>query len=114
MINLIDEISNTESRIFCIINGGPGISRKTIKYSNGIVLNIGTGSPVKIIDIINKVRKKIGKGEPILGKIKLRKNENLRLYANNSRIKKLMKWQPKVKLNEGLVRTINYYRKKYE
>ena len=41
-------------------------------------------------------------------KIKIRKDEISKLYPNISKARKILKWKPKIKLNIGLKKTINY------
>lgn len=57
----------------------------------GEIINIGSGKPVLIKKIINTVVSKVGSGRPCFGKIKYRNLENLNLYANISKAKKLLK-----------------------
>ena len=82
------------------------------KKSNGHIINVSSGFPVKIRFIINKICRKIKRGKPIFGKIALRPDEPLKLYSNYQKAKKLLGWKPKTKLNIGLNKTINYYEKR--
>ncbi len=82
------------------------------KESNGHIINICSGSPVKIKFIINKICKKIKKGKPIFGKIALRPDEPLKLYSNYQKAKKLLGWRPKIKLEAGINKTIKFYEKR--
>ena len=59
--------------------------------------------------MIKKVIKLIGSGKPMFGALPYRKGENMSLYANTNEIYKILKWRPKISLNEGLKRTIKYY-----
>ena len=43
------------------------------KQTNGEIINIGSGKPIKIKYLINYIRKLIGKGKPQFGKIKKKK-----------------------------------------
>ena len=52
----------------------------------------------------------MGKGKPIFGKIKMRKDEINSLYPNIKKIKKRLKWRPKINLEKGLKKTIEYYK----
>jgi len=79
--------------------------------SSGEIFNIGTGKPVQIKQVIKKICKIIGKGKPIFGKINFRSDEIARLYPNINKIQKVINWKPKIKLNNGLSKTINYYKK---
>ena len=79
--------------------------------SSGEIFNIGTGKPVQIKQVIKKICKIIGKGKPIFGKINFRSDEIVKLYPNINKIQKVINWKPKIKLNNGLSKTINYYKK---
>jgi nucleoside-diphosphate-sugar epimerase len=79
------------------------------KQAEGKIFNIGSAKPIKIKTVINKIKKIIKKGEPIFGKIKLRKEENLKIYPNISKAKKELKWFPKYSFSKGLNLTINSY-----
>ena len=82
------------------------------KKSNGHIINICSGLPVKIKIIINQICKKIKRGQPIFGKISLRPDEPLKLYSNYQKAKKILRWKPKTKLSEGLNKTIKFYEKR--
>ena len=82
----------------------------TKKKALGEVFNIGSGKPVSVKFIINKISNIIKKGKPQFNKIPFRKNENLKLYPSIDKIKRILGWKPKTNLNQGLVKTINYYK----
>ena len=74
--------------------------------AKGEVINIGSGKPKKIKDIINYIRKISKGGHPQFGKIKLRKDEILRLYPDIKKAKKKINWKPKISFEKGLKSTI--------
>ena len=76
----------------------------------GEVFNVGSGKPVSVKFIINKISKIIKQGKPQFNKIPFRKNENLKLYPSIKKIKKVLGWTPKTNLIQGLTKTINYYK----
>ena len=78
------------------------------KKTNGEILNVGSGKPVKIRFVINEIVRQIKKGYPNFGSIKLRKDEPSKLYANMKKIKKFSKWSPKINLSKGLGKTIDF------
>ncbi len=82
------------------------------KKGFGQVINIASGKPIKVKNIVNKIVNKIGKGKPIFGKINYRDLENMKLYADISKAKKLLKWKPTVTLDQGLELTIKSIVKK--
>ena len=77
--------------------------------SNGEIINIGSGKAVKIKDVINEICHLVGSGQPIFGKIKMRKDEIKSLYPKITKAKKLLNWQAKTNLRLGLKRTIKYF-----
>lgn len=79
------------------------------KKSNGEIINIGSGKPKKIKYLINKIKSIAKGGEPDFGKIKLRKDEILKLFPDISKAKKILKWKPQVRFESGLKKTIKYY-----
>ena len=84
--------------------------KKKLKF--GQVYNIGYGKATKVKSIIKLINKKINKGKPVFNKIKLRKEEQKFLYPNISKIKRDTGWKPKIKLNNGLMNTIKFYKNK--
>ncbi len=78
---------------------------------NGHILNLASGKPIKIKNVIRKVVEIVGSGNPQFGKIKYRSKENLSLYADINKAQKLISWEPKIDFDLGLKKTINYYTK---
>ncbi len=83
------------------------------KKSKGQIFNLGTGTPIQIKKLIIMIRNKIGKGTPIFGKIKLRKEEALTIYPKIKKIKKMINWYPKINFKKGLNKTIKYYKDRF-
>lgn len=77
----------------------------------GEVINIASGKPITIKNLIQKVRDLIGKGNPIYGGIDYREGESMKLYANIEKANKLLKWQPRYEFQESLKKVINWYLK---
>mgnify|MGYP001265771143 CR=1 FL=1 len=80
------------------------------KKTNGQIINIGTGNPIKIKTVIERVRKITKGGKPNYGAIKLRKDEIIKLYPSTKKAKKILNWKAKTNFNKGLKRTINFYK----
>jgi len=49
-------------------------------------------------------------GYPLFGKVKLRKDEILKVYPDISKAKNKINWKPKISFKEGLKATIDSYR----
>ena len=80
------------------------------KNTLGEVLNVGSGKPKKIKKIIFLIKNLIKTGNPILGKLQMRKDEILKLYPNIKKIKKKINWKPKIDLITGIKKTISFYK----
>ena len=76
----------------------------------GEVINIGSGSPITIREMIQKVQYLVGSGTPLFGEFPDRKGENPSLYANIDKAKRILDWAPKISLEDGLKKTITFYR----
>jgi nucleoside-diphosphate-sugar epimerase len=83
------------------------------KNSLGEIFNLGSGNLIQVRKIIEYINKKINKGLPIYGAINLRKDELNKVYPSIIKIKNKLNWRPKNSLTKGLIKTINYYKKKY-
>ena len=81
---------------------------KTIKSekAKGEIINIGSGQPIKIKYLINKICKLIKKGNPQFGKIKIRKDEKKIFYPNIKKAKKLINWAPKKNFHQAIIKQI--------
>jgi UDP-glucose 4-epimerase len=81
----------------------------TNKNARGEIINIGSGKPKKIRKIIEDIQKIVKKGHPQFGKIKLRKDEILKIYPNINKARKKIKWKPKISFNKGIKSVIKFY-----
>lgn len=84
--------------------------RKKVKL--GQILNVGYGKALKVKNVINITNKKINLGKPIFNKIKLRKEEQKYLFPSISKIKKVLGWKPKTQFDNGIDKTIKYFKNK--
>ena len=69
---------------------------------NGKIINIGSGNPVKVKDIVEKIISIVGNGQPLYGNRKLRKGESKNLYPDIGYAKEYLSWEPKTSLEEGI------------
>ena len=80
------------------------------KKAKGQIINIGSGNPIKVKDIINTIKKISKGGLPQFGMIKLREDEILKLYADTSKAFNILKWKPKISFEDGIKKTINSFK----
>ncbi len=73
------------------------------------IFNVGTETGVKVRDVLDKIFKIVGYEVPIddLGK---RPGDVAANYASSAKLKKAVGWEAKVDLDEGLKRTIDFYK----
>tara|TARA_A100001011_G_scaffold312565_1_gene330057 strand:- start:180 stop:1088 length:909 start_codon:yes stop_codon:yes gene_type:complete len=97
---------------FCFIDDAVNAMFKTfnLKKTNGKIINVGSGNPIKIKKAINLICKMIGAGKPRFGKLKYKKNINMKLYPDITRAKKLIKWKPKINFLQGIKLTISTFK----
>ena len=83
----------------------------------GLVFNIGSGKPTNFIELAKLITRLAGSGNfKFTDFTKERKEiEPGDYYADISKIKNIVGWSPKVDLENGIVKTLDYYRayKKY-
>jgi nucleoside-diphosphate-sugar epimerase len=77
---------------------------------NGEVINIGSGVPVKVKDVVKSVVQKIDGGIPLWGRHPYRPGENMNLYADITKAQKILNWKPTCSLDFGLDETIRWFR----
>lgn len=78
--------------------------------SKGHIINIASGVPVRIKEIIQRIIVFTGAGRPLWGAHPYRKGENMALYADISLAKAILQWEPTMSLDSGLQKTIDYYK----
>lgn len=76
----------------------------------GRVINVASGKPITIRQVVETVRLQIGSGKPQYGAISYRPGESMDLYADRSLASQLLRWEPKVDLERGVKDTIAWIR----
>ena len=83
--------------------------KKGEKYNIGSGINCSNLFIVKkILNILKKNDLKIGKSVKIKF-VKDRPGHDFRYALNSNKIRKRLKWKPKINLNQGLTKTVNWY-----
>lgn len=106
--------TGTQTRDFIYIDDVVGATLEVLNYTgcDHVIYNIGTGIETKISDIYQLITKNLGKDiVPIFGPSK---TEDLkRSCLDGSKIKRELGWQPRYTLDQGLKKTINWFKKHY-
>lgn len=79
----------------------------------GEVYNIGSGIPVSFIELANKIIEVSGKGKVDYTEFTTERKalEPGDYYADITKIKNAIGWEPKIPLDEGIKKTLEYYKK---
>ena len=83
------------------------------KYNQpvGEVINLGYGKAASIGEIVNLIMDIMGVKKEIISdsnRIRPKDSEVMNLISDNSKAKKLINWEPKIDLREGLTNTIDF------
>lgn len=75
------------------------------------VFNLGSGKAVPLRVVIEEIRDRIDPSLPLgFGDIPYRPDQVMRLEADISRLRRATGWGPRMSLQEGLARTVEWYR----
>ncbi len=85
------------------------ISAMESSNAQGEVINLASGAPLKIRDVLEEIRRLVGGGDPKYGEIPYRPGENMELYADISKAQRILSWEPKIDLVDGLNRVVRYH-----
>jgi UDP-glucuronate 4-epimerase len=77
------------------------------------IFNVGKGRPDKLIDLVKILQKNLKNKFNINYKNFIPKGDIEKTYSNNYKIKKLLKWNPTISLNEGLKNFFEWFKKNH-
>jgi UDP-glucose 4-epimerase len=80
---------------------------KSSKIDENLFLNIGTGVETSVNELVSTLKNTIGYEGKILYHPK-RDGELLRSVLDNSKAKKVLGWDPKFSLNDGIIELIEW------
>jgi len=103
----------TQTRSFCYIDDLlEGIFKiSIIRDSNGEVFNLGNPEEYKILDFAKIIKRLTHSKSPIIFKV-LPQDDPKQRKPDITRVKTTLKWEPKISLNQGLKKTINWFEEK--
>ena len=78
----------------------------------GEVVNLASGQGIPISTLISLIQEKVGQGKPEFGAIPYRPSENMELFADTTKAKGLLNWNPEIDLSKGIDLVIKDYQKK--
>ena len=82
--------------------------------ARGEVINVGSGIPYRLGDVIGIIQKLAGDGGTVkIGALPYRKGEGMECFCDNLKLNRLTGWSPQVSLDEGLRLTVEWYKAYY-
>jgi nucleoside-diphosphate-sugar epimerase len=100
----------TQSRDFTFVDDIAGGTIKSLKKVGYEIMNLGGGKPpVSLLTVIEMIEKKLGKKANIKSE-QFQKTDMQKTRADVSKAKKLLDWIPEVGFEEGLDRTVAWYK----
>jgi len=79
--------------------------------AEGEIINIGSGQAIRIATLVERVEAQLGRHDLVRrGAIPYRTGEAMEYLLDISKARELLQWAPEVPLDEGLGRTIAWYR----
>ena len=100
----------TQSRDFTFVDDIAGGTIKSLKKVGYEIMNLGGGKPpVSLLTVIEMIEKKLGKKANIKSE-QFQKTDMQETRADVSKAKKLLDWIPEVGFEEGLDRTVAWYK----
>ena len=96
-------------RDFCYVDDTVRAILQTLVVPEAVgnIINIASGKPVSIREMIEKVCLISGSGKPLYGGVNYRPGENMSLYANISKAKRILNWVPTINIDKGLKKSID-------
>ena len=103
-----------QQRDFCYVEDiVDGLVRTAVtSAAHGGVLNLGSGEGSTVRQVIERVVAMAGGGVPDFGARPYRAGESMALVPDIGRARTILGWQPETSLDQGLTRTIAYYRER--
>ena len=87
----------------------------TFPNAIGEIINIGSGIEYRIKDVAKKIVNMMGKSiRLLLGALPKRPGETSHFFCDNEKAKRLLNWSPRVNLDEGLEKTIRWYKDQFK
>jgi nucleoside-diphosphate-sugar epimerase len=102
----------TQTRSFCYISDMiAGIYKATFSdNTRGEIFNLGNPDEYTVKDLADKIIGLTGSKSKIKFSGTFRKDDPMRRRPDITKAKKVLNWEPKVSLDEGLQKTIEYYK----
>ncbi len=87
------------------------VTATTAPDIEGETINIASGTEIAVSELVHLIYDlAASKAKPDIGAIPYRNSENMRHFADITKAARLLGWKPRTGLNQGLKRTIDWFR----
>lgn len=100
-----------QTRSFCFVSDMVNALIKLMDSNYSMPINLGNPEEISILELAEKIIKQTKSNSKIIFKGK-DKDDPEKRKPDISKAKKILKWQPKITLNEGLKKTIEFFESK--
>ncbi len=87
--------------------------KKIKNIKNHLILNIGKGKPDNLMDLINLIQKNYNRKFNISYTNNIPNGDIRKTYSNTNKAKKIIKWKPKISLEKGIKKFVDWYKLNY-
>jgi len=102
----------TQSRDFTYVDDIAEGTIKALKPLGYEIINLGGNHPYKLNELISKIENLLGKKAKIVHK-EFHKADMKATWADITKAQELLGWEPKVSLDEGLKRTVQWFKENW-
>lgn len=81
-----------------------------ISIDEPLTLNIGSGIPITLRDLVQNILKFFNDGEVLFGAVPHRKKEIWQAYADITKAREVSGWVAKTPLEEGILKTVEWFK----
>jgi dTDP-glucose 4,6-dehydratase len=103
--------TGSQTRSFCYVSDLIEGIYRLLESDEHMPTNIGNPHEITILEFAERVRKLVGSDNPIVFR-ELPEDDPKQRCPDIAKAKNLLKWEPKVKLEDGLDRTYAYFRER--
>jgi len=105
--------NGNQSRDFTFVDD---IARGTIAALRPLgyeVINLGGDSPIKLCELISRISATVGR-EPIIVRKPAHPADVPATWADITKARRLLDWEPRISIDEGIIKTVQWYRENRE
>jgi nucleoside-diphosphate-sugar epimerase len=102
----------SQSRDFTFVDDIADGTIKALKKVGYEIINLGGNKPYKLSEVIEKIENLLGKKAKIIHK-EFHKADLKATWADITKAKELLGWEPQISLDEGLRRTIEWFKENW-